>query len=224
MADATLVTDARKVYAALYWDDNGSNDQLGPTTVPSPNPSSWSDYITYIKNGTYIDGMAESAQDSYFDQELPGKHSKNITTFSYLTAKGYAGGFCDSNKTGSSIQASAQSLLDITFSVSEEQDYSLTGTLTEFGNGGTIKARLKPVGGSNIFDVVDSTDSLKKEGTLAPGTYQLYLKANVSTGAYNLQYTNPHASFENIVFTVPEPGTFAMVSLLGIVALKRRRK
>ncbi len=221
VADATLLTDDRNNYGYLTLTDYIYQYDWGPTTQ-TPDVFGGTFNNGFVQNGisqnyANAEGTTTVQQNSSF---LPDPANP---TFSSFSAYGYAGSVVEVHAYDASSQSYGKTEFKITFEITEPHHYTLTGLIDAFGSGASTRARFKEVGDTPFFNHTGDY-TLNESGNLDPGTYELYLKANTSRFMNGSGYDNPHASFENIEFTltVPEPASLAVLALGGLAVLRRR--
>ncbi|MBN1510492.1 MAG: hypothetical protein JXB13_00620 [Phycisphaerae bacterium] len=214
---ATLVLDQRSIEAELELEDFGGVTQGGPTTfTPTSMGATFDDGFGYSG-----DSPAYAAEGECFVTQVSAFDS--VPNFTSVVASGTTYAMASTDYDAIYAEAGAESLLQFQFTLSAAMDYEFSGTLDESaGSGATIRARLRPVSGANIF-LADAEGPFFSEGTLQPGTYEVHVFAASLGAITDLAYFNRHASFEDVEFTlIPEPGALGLLAL-GLPLLRRRR-
>jgi hypothetical protein len=129
----------------------------------------------------------------------------------------------------------ARSLFHVSFDLTNDHSYTLTGTLASYMDGGRGAGLFKLDGPSSL--VFEKTNwgsmALNSAGTLAAGHYDLLMSAQISplcepALCTSGSFMGGSSSFEinfQIAAVVPEPGTYAlMLAGLGVLGLAARRR
>ena len=228
VADANLILDDRKIYGFLDLADYNGTNLWGPDHVyPDPNTSYFNPALDYAgaSPAGNANGNAFINQKSWFDDDLPGK-VKTGTSFSSISASGYAKSICDTNTSSISAQAWGESICSVIFSISRPHQYEITGYLETNGiSGASVRARLRTSNRTDIFNITGN-GTLNRTGRLEPGNYELFLKANAIGYTGPNQYKILESSFDKIEFNlvaVPEPSAILLIAALWC-GIPRSRK
>ena len=242
-ADATIIEDTRKVEVDLSASTPGDEAVWG-VMIPRSMPGSYfdPDIDWSVANGANtVFASATVNQTSYFDNNVPTRSVDLPVTFSSFTASGYAFASYDSpfGVDYAAAQSYSESFCSIEFNISEPHAFTLTGNFDGsdllYANG---QISLMNIDTSSTEFSQTTLGSINGTGILEPGNYQFSVNAAAfcsfgeelpfrSEAMPNPgEYDSVWGSYENIQFNltpVPEPGTFAMVAVLGIGILRRRK-
>jgi hypothetical protein len=218
-SDATLLTDSREINALLDLSDAGGTTLGGPT---SDSPAFGATFNEYISYSGYSPAFAAQG-DVYADQFSLFDGSP---TFSSLSGSGLTSGSANTDFDAYGAQVSAETLLSIQFRLFEPHTYTFSGDLAKSGGTGAFtQARLRPVGGADIFQTT-AAGTFNDSGTLDAGDYELIAKATAYRNASSSTYFNLSASFDDLAFDiepVPEPQTLLFLGAAGLLGYGRRR-
>jgi hypothetical protein len=223
LATATLTRDDRELVIEATASENGAGLTTGEVVQT---PSFGDAFGLALGSGLIESQPAGDAQAQATAQQISSFDASPDFMSVHAEGVAEARGQIDAFALIASNDANAESNFVIEFNITVPMTWTLDASILDEGSGSTGYVRLRPVGGSNIFNLDQNSgvSVLSDTGTLQPGDYELLAKASgTAFGSQDFNtFFDRDAEFALDFSIVPEPASGLLLLLGGVAALRRR--